>query len=208
MSEILIALIGLVGTIFAASIAYISKRNELTSKKQLQQAELEMKVQSEALDFGQFFQDWNFIQHEINQLMEETNIDRFLMFRAWNGARDPRWTTAVYQLRQGEQKPISYVHFELDNDYKHRLSDMIDSKKIYFEVKDLPDSAIRSVYLAEGVSSAVWCHLDSTKPKDVSGKAITYCSFASHDPHLIDENTQTRCKILADRMKAIIANFK
>lgn len=206
--EIAVALISGLVSIIAAILTYISKRNEKVSKQKLAQAELEMTVQSDALDFGQFFQDWNFIQNEINELMESTNVDRFLMFRAWNGARDPRWTTAVYQLRQGEQKPVSYVHFELDNDYKHRLNDMIESNKIYFEVEDLPDSAIRSVYKAEGVASAVWCHLDSSRPKDINGKSITYCSFASHDPHLIDEHTQTRCKIVADRMKSVIENFK
>lgn len=170
------------------------------------QAENEIKFNRAALQFPDFVHEWDHIGAELANLVETTEVDRILILRAWNGTLEPRWTTAVYQLRQGAQSPISYVHFELDSDYVDRIRQVVQKGSGYWEVHEMPDSAIRSVYEAEGVKSSFWSHIDSVRTDDHGSTGITYASFSSHEGPLSPE-TQTKCRILTGRLKGLAAYF-
>lgn len=182
--------------LLGAITIYFKQRDFVT------QAKHELEIQSESLDFAAFVNDWGGILKDIESLMNKSTLDRFLIFRAWNGVSNPRWTTAVFQFRKGRQEHISYIHFELDVDYIERLKTITDGKDIYFNVDDIPPSAVKSIYLNEGVKASYWSHLHS-KQIDKHSRTITYCSFATMDERGLDENTQTRIKIILGRLRAV-----
>lgn len=204
MTEVIVALIGLAGTL---ATAYMGHKKLKNSKHKLVQAESELKFQQKALDFGAFMEEWSGTHDDIVSLLENTCIDHFLMFRAWNGRLDPRWTTAVFQMRLGNQEPVSYVHFELDTDYVSRLKEISIRNVIAFAVEDIPDCAIKRVYEAEGVKHAVWVHITSEEVQGSDTVTHTYCSFATHGDEPIDQKLITKCQILGGRLKGIAFSF-
>ena len=202
-TEIAVALITTLGGIVAGLIGLYKVRQTTHSY----QAETNSKLQQKALDFGAFMEEWSGTHDEILHLLENTCIDRFLIFRAWNGRLAPRWTTAVFQLRLGKQDPISYVHFELDVDYVSRLKEISIRNVVAFDVEDLQDCAIKRIYEAEGVKSAVWVHITSEAVEGTDTVAHTYCSFATHSDEGIEQNLVTKCQILGGRLKGIALTF-
>lgn len=190
----------------AVVVALISVWSKFQADRRKEQAELEMAFTKAALDFGQFVEEWGETHDELRKLLEETSVDRFLILRAWNGRFNPRWTTAVFQMRQGKQLPVSYVHIELDADYVSRLHEISARLTSYWLVDQMPDSEIKRIYQNEGVTAAMWALLDRRKGPQNS-QAVTYCSFATHDPGGISENDLTRCRILVGRIKGLANNF-
>lgn len=204
-TEIWVALIGLLGVLTTAFVGYLKSQRERHSRIQ---AESEMKFQSAALGFAEFMGEWHEISLELEGLMEDTAIDRFLILRAWNGINDPKWTTAVFQFRRGRQEVVSYVHFELDTDYVEKLRAVSSRQMVQWEVAKMEPSAIRSVYEAEGVKHAVWAHLSTDQLEGTDARAITYCSFASHAEEPLNTHDVTRCRIIVGRLKGIAQTFK
>lgn len=205
MTEIIVALIGLVGVLTSS---YYGWQKTKAQKHRAEQAESEVQFQKAALDFGGFMDEWAGTQEEIQKLLEDTPLDRFMMLRAWNGKLAPRWTTAVLQMRLGAQEPVSYVHFELDNDYVSRLKEISIRNVIAFRTEDIPDSVIKKVYEAEGVKYSIWCHIDSEVIPGSNTVSHTYCSFATHQDIEEDPNLVTKCSILAGRLKGVAMSFK
>lgn len=205
MVEILVAVIGLVGVIISSLIGWISKEREKTKRIQ---AERELLFQNASLDFAAYMEEWNETEEMLKSLFEETPIDRFIILRAWNGLHNPRWTTAVYQMRREGQKLYSYVHFELDDDYVWRIQQMYQKQILVFKTEEMPPSLIKDVYENEGVLASLWSFIDSRHHayKDDS-RSITYCSFASLSSDEISQETATRCRIISSRLKGLAINF-
>lgn len=201
--KIIIAIIGLIGVV---STAYFGRTVNKKSEARANQAEREMKFQRAALDFGTFLSEWSDTHKDIEKLLSETEIDRFIILRAWNGHLEPRWTTAVFQMRLGNQEPVSYVHFELDTDYVNRLRNLTINGISHFKVDEIADSAIKRVYEAEGVNSSVWCHLISESTPE-GASVHTYCSFGTKEYDTISKETITKCRILAGRLKGVASAF-
>lgn len=203
-NEIIISIIGLVGVLATALLSYAANRRERSRRVH---AEKELEIQSEALDFARFMEDWDDTYRDLSDIFADTNIDRFMIFRAWNGLYSPRWATSVFQVRKGIQKPISYVHIELDTDYVGRLREVEARRPVNFMVADLPPSMIKSVYENEGVTAAAWSHIETTPGAIRGSSSITYCSFATHEGS-ISPHTYTRCLIFANRLKAVAERFR
>lgn len=209
-SELIIAFFGFVGVLATAGVGMfkvnVERMRVNVEKDKLRQAEREISFQRAALGFPEFVSEWGEIGDELERLMCETEIDRFLILRAWNGFLEPRWTTAVYQLRQGKQAPISYIHFELDEDYVIRIRKIVKDGPIVFDTANIPSGEIKRVYEAEGVTASLWAHLDSFETSDKSSKALAYCSFSTHSGEL-SPTTVTRCKIIIGRLKWLAKSF-
>lgn len=201
LTDIVIALIGLIGVCVTA---YAGVKRVKLEKKKTAQAMDELTVQRAMMGMSWFVDEWETIIKEIDHLIETSNIDRFLLLEAWNGELSPQWTTAVFQRRQGDQEPVSYVHFELDDDYVSRLQTISRGQVLYFEVDSQPESFIKQVYQAEGVKHAVWCHL--AKRQIGTNHLISYCSFATHEDEL-DPSVVTKCRILAGRLSGMAHAF-
>jgi len=204
MHEVVIALIGLAGVIATASVGIFKIAVE---RHKLMQAEQEIRFQRSALSFPEFVEEWDEIGRELIGLINETEIDRFMILRAWNGYLEPRWTTAVYQLRSAGQAPVAYVHFELDEDYIHRVKQIAKGGPISMVTAELPDSEIKKVYIAEGVTASMWAHLDTFETTDGRSRAVAYCSFATHLDSLLTDKTMTRCRVLVGRLKGLARSF-
>ena len=203
-TEIIVAALGVLGIVVSSAVGiYNNKKN----RHKVEQAEAEMRFQRASLDFGKFMHEWGDTHQEIMNLLETTEIDRFMILRAWNGALDPRWTTAVFQIREQDQTPVSYVHFELDTDYQQRLKSARASNGLCISTSSLPPSSIRDVYEAEGVKSAYWSHIETLAIPDTDCSAITYCSFASNTVEELSPHTITACKILTGRLKGLSSSF-
>lgn len=204
ISGIVVALCSLAGLVVTSLVAFAKIRDERHRRRQ---AEQEMRFQRAALGFPEFVEEWGEIVKDIISLMRETSVDRFLILRAWNGHLEPRWTTAIYQMREADQEPYTYVHFELDVDYVGRLREISLRNTMYFEVDDMPDGFLKDVYKAEGVTASMLCHLATHQPAGTDSVAHTYCSFATHSKGALDEKEITRCRVLASRMKGLAEAF-
>lgn len=200
LTDVVVALLGVVGVVFTAVLGYLSVRKQ---RLRTDNAEAELRVQSAALDFSSFIAEWTAVYDEVSALFEETCVDRFLIFRAWNGKLEPRWATSVHQMRKGGQYPISYVHVELDSDYVDRVRQTVKKGVIYFETDPDEDTLIHRVYRAEGVTASIWCHLSSDSLFDARAVALSYCSFATHDPGGIPPDVQVRCRLIASRLRGV-----
>ena len=199
--EIIIALIGVIGTVFVAFLQNRAK-NKAIRKLEIEntQANAEINISRSAFNFTNFVGEWSEINKEILTLIEETEIDRFLILRAWNGISSPKWTTAILQIRSTGQEPVQYVHFELDKDYVDRLNALALNCYDKLIVERIPPSAIKGIYVNEKVKSSFWAMIDK-KEYDAGSFAVTYCSFSTHELDDITEDTATRCKIIAGRLK-------
>ena len=193
-------LLGAVITAIPALIAIYATYKHKNKELDMTQAELDF--QRYSLDFGQFLNEWGDTHQEILNLINTTKIDQFMILRAWNGENNPKWTTSVLQIRESDHKPVSYIHFELDSDYVNRLRSLKISNYNYHTTEDLPDCAVKDVYLVEGVKSSLWALIGFSDVID-GKQAVTYCSFTTRDPEPITPEEVTKCKILMGRLKGI-----
>lgn len=194
------AVTGLAAVIVAA-IGFFKVR-ELNQENEMVRRELNF--QQTEFGFEDLLHEWGSVHHELERLMEQTEIDRFLMMRAWNGEGDPQWTTAFFQMREAEQQSYSYIHFELDSDYIHRLHDLKVDGMHLIRTAELPESNIKRIYELEGVTSSAWFLIGRDKLKDSNSAAITYCSFATHSvEHPISPTTITRCRLIVSRLRSL-----
>lgn len=206
---VLEAFIGACSVVAVALIGYFTEmRKRKAERQQRVQAELELTLQSVQLELSDFIKEWGEISIELANLMNETELDRFLILRAWNGHLYPKWTTAIYQMREGDQKPFSYVHYELDSDYQTRLATIQNNGPLIFKTEKLPPSGIRDIYRAEGVKDSLWCHISTKTLKNRgNAKAVTYCSFSTHQESGLDSTTILRCKVLTGRLQGLALSF-
>lgn len=197
--EIIVALIGLAGVIITAlSTLYfrLAVRNR--------QYQRELRFRADVLSLKIEFYDWNEIQEELRRLMEDTPIDRFMILNAFNGLDDPRWTTAIYQIIEGEHQVVSYVHVELDEDYVERLKRVKRGTNVEISVDDLPESLLKSVYKSENVKHALWYPVRERKLEDSESVGISYCTFASHNDEPLTDEVKLHCKRISDQLRGAI----
>lgn len=187
-------------TLSAAILAWVKS---LKDGSKLKAAELAMKFQSGALSFSDFLEEWNECHAELCSMLDETKMDRFLILRCWNGDLSPRWTTAVFQFRSGDQKPISYVHTELDSHYVDNVRKIVEKGSVVMEVSDLPPSVVKDIYEAEGVKHSAWFHVCSSTLEGTKSRSITYCSFATHKPEAFESKELTRFRLFVSRLKGL-----
>jgi len=198
--DIVIALIGFAGVALTA----LASHKYREGKARLLQAEKELDFQQVSLGFAEFVAEWGSISADVKHLMATTEIDRFIIFRAWNGYLSPRWTTAVYQQRGNEQDIVQYIHVDLDKDYQERVRAIVRRNDALFIVEEMPESVIKSIYMAEGVTASYWSHLHSFQLEGSESRAVIYCSFATHSPHQLPASTLTHCRLISSRLRGTV----
>lgn len=196
MLQVIALLAGMVG-LFTGVIRYRQeKMNRLIVEAELQTAR-------SSFDFAEILEDWTDIQAELTELFKTTCIDRFIIFRAWNGYLSPKWTTSLYQQRNLDQKLQSYIHFEIDADYVERLRQVHSTKIETWTVSEMPDSLLKEVYSAEHIKSTVWAHVHTRQPTSRL-KGMTYCSFSTSKEGKISKETINKCRIIANMLSGMV----
>lgn len=190
--------------IVVAYFKYRSSKDKLYSETTRQHKE--EALASSGKDFIGYLKAWNDIEADIQALLEDSPLDRFLILRGWNGVRDPELTTAIYQYKSNKTSYITYDHVELDDDYRSRLRRMYGGPQA-FNVEELQPCLIKSIYNQEGVTSSVWFFLVSGEINGVAERNTTYCSFSSTEVDHIDEVTLLRAQLLTSKIKGVMHKF-
>jgi hypothetical protein len=214
MSDVFIAMISAGAVLGAAVIPVILTGRKISRERsrhfdEMAARDREMSCQAGALSFDGILSQWDEISRELEDLVMNTPVDRFLILRAWNGKDTPRWATAVYQYRKGNDAPVSYAHVNLDADYVGRLRSIRTGVPIVFSVSELDDSLTRSLYHSEGVKQSAWYHIGDSHPSSSpQSTSIMYCSFGSHSDLPLSENDLVKCHLLVGRVRAFYAHSK
>lgn len=206
--QVLTVIMGSIGAAVTAFTSFYFAMKKRKSERNYSEVVKEMSFQKKSLDFSEYMNKWGDIDKDLKRLMKETEIDRFVIFKAWNGDKNPKWTTSVFQYRIDDKRPTSYIHFELDRDYVGRIQDLYEQGVITMKVDDLPESFIKSVYKTEGVKSSLWAFIDSKELEGSDSKSVTYCSFSAHGSDVISDSTEIRCRALVGRLKGMSEDFK
>src|SRR5690606_8387613 len=133
--------------IAAIIVALISSRRSRQAKVELQATKVELRFKHAALSFKMEGIDWDHLHNELRLLFNNTQIDSFIVFCAWNGFNDPLWTTAIFQFRRGEN--IALLHVETDADYNRMLREIKDKGSVVVRTKELTDNMLRQHYISE-----------------------------------------------------------
>lgn len=208
MEEVWVAAITAIGTIFTGFFATLpsllkSRRQHAEKDLEIEQLRRELSTQSEALSFEDVFVENDQVRGNIERLCRTTEIDRVMLLRAWNGRHNPRWTTAIWQYRLGNQEEQEYIHTELDPDYIGRLRSIEDKGAMMVVTDEIPESLVKRIYKKDGVKSSLWDYIGKNCIEGGDQCVILYMSFATQEG-VISEATATECDLITDRMKGAI----
>ena len=207
--EVLTASIAAFATIVVSIVgglfAFIASRSRQVreGKEKVDQVERELQFKRDALGLAEFVEEWENLRAEVLRLIDETCIDRFILFRAWNGKYSPRWTTGIYQIRSSDQTVTPYISYEMDSDYQGRLIATMRNKSHFIDVGEIVESDVKAIYDAEGVKQSFWCHIINLALSGSDSRAIVYCSFATHSDEDIGGALRLRCSLLSSRFKGL-----
>jgi len=162
-TEIIVAAIGAVSTVTASYISY--QKGILKPSGKIQMTGSEMSPRGHT---GQaFLMEWTEILAEIRSIMQDTSVDRFVIFEGMNGRSKVRKVTAFFQLRSEGQRSYKFKNFAIDDDYREMLERAKQSPDgLYLETSEMEDCRLRRVYETEGVTSAVVHHLSENEEGD------------------------------------------
>lgn len=207
-----VAIIGAIGGL-VGSVAQAIERK----KRRKKEAELEeVKVQvsrprhKKALEiaFTDFFSRQASVVDEIHELIEETEVDRVIFFRAVNGVGKPVETTAYFQQRADNKRWYNYEKYPLDDDYRDRLKEVFREGLVHFLTAEMPeeDCEVGDIYRLEKVVASYWGEIISLDGPE--GMAIyQYFSIATHSEDGFSPDTDTRIKIIQSKLKSLAETF-
>ena len=185
-TDILVAIIGLGGVIYASTIGYLIKKH----KDNLQTAESTALAKNESLERQAFHKQvadpfypvkpWTKFVRRVEDILETTEIDRLLVLVAVNGKYNPTHTSVIVDFRQiGDS--YFYIDIPLDSDYIDRLLETKKKGRIRFKTSEVPGTLIGQIYAEEGVTEAVWAIIGKKKSFNTDQVAYKYLSAATHE---------------------------
>lgn len=143
------------------------------------------------------------------EMLSETKADRFLMLAGSNGKEDFRVTSVIYEqhsdtglanLSIGAIK--RFQGFEFDRAYLDMLKSIEHSGEIFYDVDQMRDSDLKSIYQGEQVHhSSVW--FLRRIPIDAHNDFIIYCSLATHQPKQYTDIEKVKLKVGVDRVRLL-----
>lgn len=200
-------LIACVTTLGAVIVAYIQSKKAKDKDKKLKEKEKEVETaQIEVIatrkSFEAFVRTWSGVVFQINRLINDTEIDRFLILHATNGKTPLKKTTAIYQIREAGQQVFSYQDIELDDHYRNMLRHIEKHGHYYFVVDNEPDCLLKRIYVLERVKSSYLKLIEIVENEHV--KIINYASYASHISGEITLNTRTLCDMTNSKLSGSV----
>lgn len=149
-----------------------------------------------------FLSMWNEVGTMLSRLWKETSTTRFLVLQAWNGAENPRRTTAILEYRGKEVVQTDFDGFKLDGHYVNLLQRLKVEDEIELVVSELGDCRIGEVYRAEDppITHSRW-KMIATEKIDDTHSTITYCSFANNENRHFTEKEKVRQNALVNQIQ-------
>jgi len=162
---------------------------------------------------------FNDILHKVNNIFQQTKIDRFLILSAMNGKEDLRICTANYEQVNFNGHITSrlslgatgrYFNFAFDRAYRDMLKRIERSKtKEICKVSEMPDCDLKRIYLAEKVTEAHIYFLKRVKIDDENDR-VFYCSYATHQTNGISPEDELSVRLhhehVSDIFKTLVSH--
>lgn len=186
MTELLIALISFLGIITPIAVKlYLDIRKEKAKNKELNKILLSSSL---IIDI----QKLNVIKDIVNNIMINSNIDRFMLLSGVNG-KDPVNHVSVLMEQHNYNTELQfsigatskYVDIRTDTHYKNMLRNIEEVGSIDVVVSELPDSIFRSIYTQERIKRSFIFFTKRLKVDDKNDRLL-YCSWATHDIDYVD----------------------
>lgn len=133
----------------------------------------------------------NNIYDAMHRAIAESIAQRFLIMRAHNGGGVIKPTGDLYAsvLYQDYVKPFhdvkaDYQKLPVDKEYTKMLLDIMQNKKLYYPVSEMPESLLKNIYKKEGVQHVFLYYLGQDR------KNIYFCSIGTSKSLLTWRNTK------------------
>lgn len=197
--DVVTEVIALLGVIFTAMWGTHASRK-------LKQAEHQMAASGDVLPFGNFFTEVFDMDRGILSVLDNTNIDSFSLFIATNGVMEPRWTTNVYQRRQG-YAPMEVVHYRLDEDAVIRIRQARKEGCIRMRTADLPPCQLKKICELSGITESVWYYVGSyAKAQGV--EQTTLCVYGTMLEQGLTDICVANASVSADSVRHMYENYE
>lgn len=141
----------------------------------------------------------------MDETLDNTQFDRFLILKSENGGGIPRLGNHLYTSVIMERHTVPtkvraldlYKKIELDRDYILMLTEIYNVGKKRFIVADMPEGLLKRIYNSEGVKFSKVYHLYTAE------NAMFYCSVATKSTDTPSENDV----LIADLNVNLISNI-
>ena len=162
----------------------------------------EFDLQREALTYSLFPPGSQEVISDLSALFEDTQLDRFLLLKGWNGYQDMKFTNSVFQYRLGRQEVISYEAWKTDDHYNMFLKTAEKDGKCVLVVDQMPHCRLKDAYRMEGVKHSVIFFISRTPNRENPHRyLISYCSFATHEDSPIEHDVLYRCEMILGKIR-------
>lgn len=173
--------------------------NRRKTQKATEQAEIELRFSLD--EFAEIYE-------QVNELIANTKVDRFLILRAENGSTTPDDTTVLHALPPSKTLIFKGdVNFKLDAYYRDMLVETERNDVFHMQTKKMPEgSRLRKMFDNDGVSHAncyFICKYPSLKDKDKY--IILYFMLTTTNPKPFTPNEHTRFGVFADWLKHLLS---
>lgn len=216
MIELVVAL---VAGAFGALSGWLSLRktqieSKANAEKQANQTAGQEKLRALVVSFCRFFAKNSAVSEQLHGLLNATEIDRILLFRAElapkieNAEEEDLLLSCYMQLRAGNQIEYPFEELRVDRDYKFRLLDTFKEGQVLHVVSEMPDQdcQIGDIYRLEGVTESLWVRIVMIAgPK--GSNVYQYMSFSTHNEEGISRNTATRISLITSQITDLAVSY-
>jgi len=186
-------LITQIGAIIVALIASYQAIRLERLRKESKRKDIQIRESSKnfsALSLLIDFELIGLISNRVDEIFENSCIDRFLLIIAVNGRDVFNVVSVVYERHKSiSGEPARridinavgrYTHVGIDSAYKQMLTDVEKRGKVLIETEFLSeDSLLYSIYKNEGVTSSLVCPVIRMALDDTNDMLL-FCSYATH----------------------------
>jgi hypothetical protein len=142
------------------------------------------------------------IYDTMHLVLEETAVERFIIFKAHNGGgiikpSGELYVTALYEdyTYPFHSVKSQYQKIEVDEIYARMLLDVIQKGQVHLYADEMKDGLLKGIYQSEGVHEARIFFLGQDK------KFIFYCSCATSKEWLISQGEKARLELAVGKIK-------
>lgn len=199
----------IIAALIAGAFTYLAARSRLVREAtdEVTAVHREMAFQTLSMGFDEADAGLHENERDIWDLLKNTEVDRVLRLKAWNGLDATRYVTAYVQFRENGQRLVKYANYPTDEDYNQRLYEIKHKGAAFYRVENISNSKIMANYQAEGVRCALWTYGTTVKLVNSDSHCIVFMSFESHSTDEISPATIAECEGICDRYADMVRRW-